>query len=115
MAKNVKYRQPLYEADRTHLHHRFLNIGFSQARAVAYMYLVRAPRRRGTSDSFPAAENGARLDALERLDCRHAGPSPRYASLYIAYLLEKIVKLANPRIRRREQARAASAARLSPR
>src|ERR687896_1239325 len=38
-AKRMKYGQPLYEADRMHLHHRFLNIGFSQARAVTYMYL----------------------------------------------------------------------------
>src|SRR5215218_1656133 len=38
-AKRLKYRQPLYEADRMHLHHRFMNIGFSQQRAVLYMYL----------------------------------------------------------------------------
>src|ERR671923_184500 len=38
-AKRLKYRQPLYEADRTHLHHRFMNIGFSQQRAVVYMYV----------------------------------------------------------------------------
>src|SRR4029450_10564550 len=38
VGKRMKYRQPLYEADRTHLHHRFMNIGFSQTRAVAYMY-----------------------------------------------------------------------------
>ena len=38
VAKRLKYRQPLYEADRTHLHHRFMNIGFSQKRAVVYMY-----------------------------------------------------------------------------
>ena len=38
LAKRIKYRRPLYEADRTHLHHRFTNIGFSQRRAALYMY-----------------------------------------------------------------------------
>ena len=37
-AKRLKYGQPLYEADRTHLHHRFVNIGFSQRRAALYLY-----------------------------------------------------------------------------
>ncbi len=38
LAKRLKYQQPLYTADRTHLHHRFVNIGFSQRRAALYMY-----------------------------------------------------------------------------
>src|SRR5213593_3027733 len=38
VAKRLKHRQPIYVADRTHLHHRFLNIGFSQRRAVVYIY-----------------------------------------------------------------------------
>jgi UDP-GlcNAc:undecaprenyl-phosphate/decaprenyl-phosphate GlcNAc-1-phosphate transferase len=104
VAKRMKYRQPLYEADRTHLHHRFLNIGFSQARAVAYMYLWCAllaaaalatrflpPRPRGDWDLSNTVIAGA------------LGLAAIAASLYIAYLLE-IVKLANPRIRRREEA-----------
>ena len=104
VAKRMKYRQPLYEADRTHLHHRFLNIGFSQARAVAYMYLwcvllaaaalatrFLPPRPRGEWDVTNAIASGA------------LGLAAIAASLYIAYLLE-IVKLANPRIRRREEA-----------
>ena len=111
-AKRLKYRQPLYEADRTHLHHRFMNIGFSQKRAVAYMYawcgiLAAAalatrflpPRPHGTWDlSNTLIAGGVALLALA-------------ASVYIAYLLE-IIKLANPRIRRREE-RAGEAARRS--
>jgi UDP-GlcNAc:undecaprenyl-phosphate GlcNAc-1-phosphate transferase len=103
VAKRLKYRQPLYEADRTHLHHRFMNIGFSQKRAVVYMYawcgiLAAAalstrflpPRPRGEWDlSNALIAGGMALLALA-------------ASVYIAYLLE-IVKLANPRIRRREE------------
>src|SRR5947208_7283998 len=38
LAKRLKYGKPIYAADRTHLHHRFLNIGFSQRRAVTYLY-----------------------------------------------------------------------------
>jgi UDP-GlcNAc:undecaprenyl-phosphate GlcNAc-1-phosphate transferase len=107
VAKRMKYRQPLYAADRTHLHHRFMNIGFSQKRAVAYMYVwcgilaaaalatrFLPPRPRGDWDlSNTLIAGGVGLVALA-------------ASIYIAYLLE-IIKLANPRIRRRdEQARA---------
>jgi UDP-GlcNAc:undecaprenyl-phosphate GlcNAc-1-phosphate transferase len=103
VAKRLKYRQPLYEADRTHLHHRFMSIGFSQKRAVVYMYawcgiLAAAalstrflpPRPRGEWDLSNAfIAGGMALLALA-------------ASVYIAYLLE-IIKLANPRIRRREE------------
>jgi len=102
-AKRMKYGQPLYEADRTHLHHRFLNIGFSQARAVTYMYLwcgllagaalatrFLPPRPRGNWDVSNAVVAG--LIAVAALA----------VSVYIAYLLE-IIKLANPRIRRREE------------
>src|SRR5918998_233301 len=103
VAKRLKYRQPLYEADRTHLHHRFLSIGFSQTRAVAYMYLwcgllagaalatrFLPPRPRGDWDVSNAVVAG--LIAVAALA----------VSVYIAYLLE-IIKLANPRIRRREE------------
>ena len=38
VAKRVKYRQPIYQADRWHFHHRMANIGFSQRRTLAYMY-----------------------------------------------------------------------------
>ena len=32
VAKRIKYRRPVYSADRWHFHHRFTNIGFSRAR-----------------------------------------------------------------------------------
>src|SRR5215217_2267930 len=38
VAKRIKNRQPIYEADRFHLHYRFLNIGYSQRRAVLTIY-----------------------------------------------------------------------------
>src|SRR6188508_3839293 len=38
VAKRLKYGEPLHQADRYHLHHRFLNIGFSQRRAAVTMW-----------------------------------------------------------------------------
>jgi UDP-GlcNAc:undecaprenyl-phosphate GlcNAc-1-phosphate transferase len=38
VAKRIKYRRPIYEADRWHLHHRMANLGFSQRRTLAYLY-----------------------------------------------------------------------------
>ena len=38
VAKRIKYRRPVYTADRWHFHHRFANIGFSQRRTVLYLY-----------------------------------------------------------------------------
>jgi UDP-GlcNAc:undecaprenyl-phosphate GlcNAc-1-phosphate transferase len=102
VVKRLKYRQPVYLADREHLHHRFVNIGFSQRRAALYLYawcvtLAGAAlatrfvpfRERGDWHLWPSVAVGA--IALVAVGY----------SIYIAYLLE-IVKLANPRIRRRE-------------
>lgn len=38
IAKRIKYRQPIYQADRWHFHHRMANKGFSQRRTLAYLY-----------------------------------------------------------------------------
>ena len=102
IAKRLKYRQPLHEADRTHLHHRFVNIGFSQRRAALYMY--------GWCATLAAAALATRFLPPRphgELDVSHAvvdaviGLLAIATSLYIVFLLE-IVKLMNPRIRRRE-------------
>ena len=39
VARRLKHSRPIYAADRSHLHHRFLNIGFSQRRAAVTMWL----------------------------------------------------------------------------
>src|SRR6266511_2298600 len=104
LAKRLKHRRPLYEADRTHLHHRFANIGFSQRRAAVYMYVWCA--------MLAGAALATRFIPFRAHGVWHVGPTLAVAaiglaalaaSIYIVYLLE-IVKLANPRIRRREQA-----------
>ncbi len=38
VAKRIKYRKPIYAADRWHFHHRMANIGFSQRRTLLYLY-----------------------------------------------------------------------------
>ncbi len=38
IAKRIRYRQPIYRADRWHFHHRMADIGFSQRRTLAYLY-----------------------------------------------------------------------------
>jgi UDP-GlcNAc:undecaprenyl-phosphate GlcNAc-1-phosphate transferase len=107
VARRLKYRQPVYLADRTHLHHRFVSIGFSQRRAAAYIWLwcgtlaatalalrFIKPHQHGDWHPWRTTIVGA------------IGLVALAASVYMVYLLE-IVKLANPIIRRREeQARA---------
>jgi UDP-GlcNAc:undecaprenyl-phosphate GlcNAc-1-phosphate transferase len=104
LAKRLKYRRPLYEADRTHLHHRFANIGFSQRRTALYMYAWCA--------LLAGAALATRFIPFRAQGEWHLWPTVAVAaialaalaaSIYTIYLLE-IVKLANPRIRRREQA-----------
>src|SRR5437870_3189367 len=38
VARRIKHSRPIYVADRHHLHHRFEAIGFSQRRAVIYLW-----------------------------------------------------------------------------
>jgi UDP-GlcNAc:undecaprenyl-phosphate GlcNAc-1-phosphate transferase len=112
VAKRLKLGQPIYSADRYHLHHRFENIGFSHRRAVAYLYAWCAilalaalatrfvhPHRHGWNAT------GVTLDAV-------IGVLALGSSVYVVYLLE-IVKLANPFIRRREEQARVEAARKS--
>jgi UDP-GlcNAc:undecaprenyl-phosphate/decaprenyl-phosphate GlcNAc-1-phosphate transferase len=100
IARRLKHGQPVWLPDRTHLHHRFVDIGFSQRRAVTYLYLwcgtlagaalatrFLRPRPHGQWHLWPTI--GATLVGLVAVG----------ASLYVAYLLE-IVKLSALRGRR---------------
>jgi UDP-GlcNAc:undecaprenyl-phosphate GlcNAc-1-phosphate transferase len=103
VARRLKYRQPVYLADRTHLHHRFVDIGFSQRRAATYIWLwcgtlaatalalrFIKPHQHGDWHPWRTAIVAA------------IGFVAFAASVYMVYLLE-IVKLANPVLRRREE------------
>ena len=104
VARRIKHRQPVYVADRSHLHHRFAAIGFSDRRAVLYLW--------GWCGTLALAALATRFVA-PRPDHRHwsalhvgidaaVALAAVAASVYVVYLLE-IVKLANPFIRRREE------------
>jgi UDP-GlcNAc:undecaprenyl-phosphate GlcNAc-1-phosphate transferase len=108
IAKRIKYRQPVFVGDLTHLHHRLLNIGFSERRAVAYIYFwcgTLALAALSTRFIRPHAHGSWHL--WRTVAVAAIGILALAASLYMVYLLE-IVKLANPRIRRREVAASAS-------
>jgi UDP-GlcNAc:undecaprenyl-phosphate GlcNAc-1-phosphate transferase len=113
VARRLKQNRPIYAPDRGHLHHRFLNIGFSQRRAAVTMWLWCA--------SLAGAALATRFVPFRERGEWHLWESVAVAgialvalafSVYIVYLLE-IVKLANPRIRRREREEAEAAERLT--
>ena len=114
VARRLKHNRPIYTADRSHLHHRFLNIGFSQRRAAVTMWLWCASLAGAAlATRFVPFREGGEWHPLETLIVVGIGFFAIAFSIYVVYLLE-IVKLANPRIRRREEeARAAAERRRS--
>jgi UDP-GlcNAc:undecaprenyl-phosphate/decaprenyl-phosphate GlcNAc-1-phosphate transferase len=111
VAKRLKYGRPVYTADRWHLHHRFMNIGFSQRRAALTMWAwcaVLAGAALSLRFLSPHAHGDWRIGPT--IAVAAIGLFALAASVYMVYLLE-IVKLANPRIRRREQEAREAAAR----
>ncbi|MDX6482674.1 MAG: UDP-GlcNAc:undecaprenyl-phosphate/decaprenyl-phosphate GlcNAc-phosphate transferase, partial [Gaiellaceae bacterium] len=108
IAKRIKYRQPVFVGDLTHLHHRFLNIGFSERRAVAYIYFwCGTLALAALSTRFIRPHAHGFWHPWRTVAIGAIGILALAASIYMVYLLE-IVKLANPRIRRREVAESAS-------
>jgi UDP-GlcNAc:undecaprenyl-phosphate GlcNAc-1-phosphate transferase len=101
VAKRLRSGQPLYVADARHLHHRFMRIGFSQRRAVVYLWawcLTLALAALATRFAPPHHRGDWNLTNLA-IDLA-AGTLAVGFSLYVVYLLE-IVKLERPRTRRR--------------
>ena len=101
VAKRLKYRRPISSPDRSHLHHRFMDIGFSQRRAAVTMWAwTRASARpRSPRASSPSAPRGS-WHLWETVAVVLIALAALAFSVYVVYLLE-IVKLANPRVRRR--------------
>src|SRR3954471_2766900 len=103
VAKRLKYKRPVYAADRSHLHHRFMNIGFSQPRAAVTMWAWCAiPACAALATGFLKPHAHGVWPTGPTVAISVIGVLALAASIYMVYLLE-IVKLANPRIRRREQ------------
>ncbi len=113
VAKRLKYRQPIYGADKSHLHHRFLNIGFSQRRAAVTMWLwCLSLAGAALATRFVPFREGGEWHLWQTVAVFAIAFFALAFSVYVVYLLE-IVKLANPRIRRREREEAEAADRLS--
>ncbi|HLF68595.1 MAG TPA: MraY family glycosyltransferase [Gaiellaceae bacterium] len=109
VARRLKYSQPIYAADRSHLHHRFLNIGFTQRRAAMTMWLwCGSLAGAALATRFVPFREGGEWHPWETVLVAAIGLAALAFSVYVIYLLE-IVKLANPRIKRRERERAQAA------
>ncbi len=94
VAKRLKYRQPIYQADRWHFHHRMANIGFSQRRTLAYLYgwtLVMAGLALALR-FIPYSDDRGDFDALWTTVVVICGMLALAASVYLVYVLE-ILKL----------------------
>jgi UDP-GlcNAc:undecaprenyl-phosphate GlcNAc-1-phosphate transferase len=109
VAKRLKSGQPIYVADARHLHHRFMRIGFSERRAVVYLWtwcgtLALAALATRFAPPHPHGRHWSTINTA--IDVA-AGLAAVAFSAYVVYLLE-IVKLQTPRSRRREAERNAA-------
>jgi UDP-GlcNAc:undecaprenyl-phosphate/decaprenyl-phosphate GlcNAc-1-phosphate transferase len=94
VAKRLKYRRPIYRADRWHFHHRMADIGFSQRRTLAYLYgwtLVMAALALALR-FVPYSDDHGDFDALWTAVIALCGLLALAASVYLIYVLE-ILKL----------------------
>jgi UDP-GlcNAc:undecaprenyl-phosphate GlcNAc-1-phosphate transferase len=99
VAKRLKYRQPIYQADAWHFHHRMANIGFSQRRTLAYLYswtLVLAGLALALR-FVPYSDDHGHFDALWTAVMVACGVVAVASSVYLIYVLE-ILKLRRGRL-----------------
>lgn len=100
VAKRLKYRRPVYVGDSEHFHHRLARVGFSQRRAVLYLYgwtlalagLALALRFVPYSDHHGHFNTGWTIVMIG------LGVLALAASVYLVYVLE-IVKFTRVRAR----------------
>jgi UDP-GlcNAc:undecaprenyl-phosphate GlcNAc-1-phosphate transferase len=104
VARRLKNREKIYAPDQAHLHHRFLRRGFTQRRAALTMWAWCATLAAAAlATRFIPFREGGEWHLWETAAAGAIGLVALAFSIYVVYLLE-IVKLANPRIRRQEQA-----------
>jgi len=102
--KRLKYKRPVYQADREHFHHRMDRIGFSTRRTVLYLYawtLMLA----GLAIALrfvPYSDNSGHLHAGWASVMALLGVVALIASVYLVYVLEilKFKRLDAMRLRR---------------
>ncbi len=100
IAKRIKYRQPIYQADRSHFHHRMAALGFSQRRTLAYMYgwtLILAALALALR-FVPYSDNHGHFNAGWTAVILVCGLAALAASIYLVVVLE-ILKLRRERLR----------------
>ena len=100
IAKRIKYRRPIYEADRWHFHHRLASVGFSQRQTLVYLYgwaLVLAGLALALR-FVPYSDNHGHFDAAWTAVIVVCGIAAVVASVYLLVALE-ILKLRNLRRR----------------
>ncbi|MBA3244283.1 MAG: undecaprenyl/decaprenyl-phosphate alpha-N-acetylglucosaminyl 1-phosphate transferase [Actinobacteria bacterium] len=104
VARRLKNREKVYAPDQAHLHHRFLRRGFTQRRAAVTMWAwCAALAAAALATRFIPFREGGEWHLWETLAAAAIALVALGFSIYIVYLLE-IVKLANPRVRRTEEA-----------
>ncbi len=109
VAKRLKSGQPIYVADARHLHHRFMRIGFSQRRAVVYLWTwCGTLALAALATRFAPPHHHGRWNVGNLALDAAAGAVALAFSLYVVYLLE-IVRLVSPRARRRDEAERSAA------
>src|ERR1700710_1791316 len=99
VAKRLKYRQPIYQADSWHFHHRMANIGFRQRRTVAYLYawtIVMAALALALR-FVPYSDNHGHFNALWTAVMLVLIAAALAYSVYLVYVLE-ILKLRRGKI-----------------
>jgi UDP-GlcNAc:undecaprenyl-phosphate GlcNAc-1-phosphate transferase len=103
VARRLKHRERVFEADQAHLHHRFLRRGFSEPRAAFTIW--------GWCLTLAAAALATRFIPFRAHGVWHVWPTVAAAaiglvavafSIYVVYVLE-IVKIGNPISRRRAE------------
>jgi UDP-GlcNAc:undecaprenyl-phosphate GlcNAc-1-phosphate transferase len=100
IAKRIKYRQPIYQADRSHFHHRMAALGFSQRRTLAYMYgwtLILAALALALR-FIPYSDNHGHFNTGWTAVILVCGLAAMAASIYLVVVLE-ILKLRRERLR----------------
>ena len=115
VARRLKHGEKLYEPDQAHLHHRFLRRGFTQRRAVLYLYawcVILGGAALATR--FVPFRQGGHWHLWPTIVVALIGAIAMLASLYIVYLLE-ILKLRRVRAwaERRREAKAEQSRALS--
>jgi len=102
VAKRLKYRQPIYQADRWHFHHRMADIGFEPRRTLAYLYgwtLVLAGLALALR-FIPYSDDRGNFDPVWTAVMAALLTFALVASVYVVYVLE-IFKLRRLRLRQR--------------